>query len=137
MSKQYKLGGMRIQRTENFRELLQRTASSPFRALAGRTSDDVAKEELYTFWALHNVSFDVKQGDVLGIIGRNGAGKSTMLKILSRITSPTSGSVDHSRETGQPARSWDRVSSRAYRPREYFFERGDPGDAQGGNHPAL
>ena len=93
VSKQYKLGGKRIQRTENFRELLQRAASAPFRALAGRTSDGVAKEDLYTFWALHHVSFDVKQGDVLGIIGRNGAGKSTMLKILSRITSPTSGTV--------------------------------------------
>ena len=93
VSKQYKLGGKRIQRTENFRELLQRTASAPFRALTGRTSDGVAKENLHTFWALHHVSFDVKQGDVLGIIGRNGAGKSTMLKILSRITSPTSGTV--------------------------------------------
>jgi lipopolysaccharide transport system ATP-binding protein len=93
LSKQYKLGGKRIQRTENFRELLQRGASAPFRALTGRSGDGVAKEELYTFWALHHVSFDVQQGDVLGIIGRNGAGKSTMLKILSRITSPTSGTV--------------------------------------------
>jgi energy-coupling factor transporter ATP-binding protein EcfA2 len=43
------------------------------------------------FWALQNVSFEVKQGEVLGIIGRNGAGKSTRLKILSRITAPTHG----------------------------------------------
>jgi lipopolysaccharide transport system ATP-binding protein len=39
------------------------------------------------------VSFEVKQGEVLGIIGRNGAGKSTILKILSRITAPTQGEV--------------------------------------------
>ena len=42
-------------------------------------------------WALRDVSFEVNRGEVLGIIGRNGAGKSTILKILSRITAPTSG----------------------------------------------
>ena len=93
VSKQYKLGGRRIRRTENFRELLERGVSAPFRALTGRANHNVAKEDLYTFWALRKLSFDVNQGDVIGIIGRNGAGKSTMLKILSRITSPTEGAV--------------------------------------------
>ncbi len=44
-------------------------------------------------WALENVSFDVMPGECVGIIGRNGAGKSTMLKILSRITPPTKGRI--------------------------------------------
>jgi len=44
-------------------------------------------------WALKDVNFSVDQGEVLGIIGRNGAGKSTVLKILSRVTAPTSGRV--------------------------------------------
>jgi lipopolysaccharide transport system ATP-binding protein len=44
-----------------------------------------------TIWALNNVSFEIDQGDVVGIIGRNGAGKTTVLKILSRITEPTEG----------------------------------------------
>jgi len=39
------------------------------------------------------VSFDVKQGETLGLIGRNGAGKSTMLKIISGILKPTEGTV--------------------------------------------
>lgn len=45
------------------------------------------------FWALRNVSFSVKKGEVVGIIGRNGAGKSTILKIISGILKPTSGEV--------------------------------------------
>ena len=46
------------------------------------------------FYALQHVSFDVYKGDVLGIIGRNGAGKSTILKIISGIMKPTAGSVE-------------------------------------------
>ncbi len=45
------------------------------------------------FWALENVSFSVRPGEVLGIIGRNGAGKSTVLKVISGILKPTEGSV--------------------------------------------
>ena len=47
-----------------------------------------------TFMALNGIDLQVKQGEALGIIGGNGAGKSTMLKILSRITAPTEGTVD-------------------------------------------
>jgi len=42
-------------------------------------------------WALRNVSFNLDQGEVLGIVGHNGAGKSVLLKLLSRITRPTEG----------------------------------------------
>jgi len=45
------------------------------------------------FWAVHDVSFEVKRGEALGIIGHNGAGKSTILKLLSNITTPTSGEI--------------------------------------------
>ena len=44
------------------------------------------------YHALKNISFTVKKGEVLGIIGQNGSGKSTLLKILSSVVSPTSGS---------------------------------------------
>ena len=46
------------------------------------------------FWALNGINLEIKKGEAVGIIGGNGAGKSTMLKILSRITAPTEGSVD-------------------------------------------
>jgi lipopolysaccharide transport system ATP-binding protein len=45
------------------------------------------------FWALSDVSFNVKRGEALGIIGHNGAGKSTILKLLSGITTPTTGQI--------------------------------------------
>jgi len=45
------------------------------------------------FTALEHVSFQVKQGETLGLIGRNGAGKSTMLKVISGILKPTEGTV--------------------------------------------
>ena len=45
------------------------------------------------FFALKNVSFDIEQGDVFGIVGLNGSGKSTILKIISGILKPSEGTV--------------------------------------------
>jgi lipopolysaccharide transport system ATP-binding protein len=50
-----------------------------------------AKNE--TFMALENINLEIKRGEAIGLIGGNGAGKSTTLKLLSRVTAPTEGSI--------------------------------------------
>ena len=45
------------------------------------------------FWALQDVNFSIEKGEVLGLVGANGAGKSTMLKVISGILKPTKGAV--------------------------------------------
>lgn len=79
VSKRYLIGGVR---NNSLRDAIAGLVSNPFRE---------RKEEL---WALRDVSFEVKQGERIGLVGRNGAGKSTILKILSRITRPTTGSAE-------------------------------------------
>ena len=86
LSKEYRIGAHH-QKYDTFREMLIRQLKKPF----------VKSERAHSFetiLALKDVSFEVKKGEILGIIGRNGAGKSTILKILSRITEPTKGRIE-------------------------------------------
>ncbi len=48
---------------------------------------------LRDFWALHGVNLEVHRGEVLGLIGSNGAGKRTLLKLVARVLKPTEGRV--------------------------------------------
>ncbi len=95
LGKRYHIG--RLQRFErSFRQYLSDALTSPFlraaRLLRGHAHGAADLEE--SFWALKDISFEVTDGQVVGIIGRNGTGKSTLLKILSRITTPTEGRAE-------------------------------------------
>lgn len=60
------------------------------RRLTASTDASAPDEE---FWALQDISLQVRQGECLALVGRNGSGKSTLLKILSRIIPPSQGRV--------------------------------------------
>jgi lipopolysaccharide transport system ATP-binding protein len=82
LGKRYRIGER--ERYLAMRDLLARAFTAPFRRNGNRRPVDY-------LWALRDVSFGVQRGEVVGLVGRNGAGKTTVLKILSRITKPTAG----------------------------------------------
>jgi len=75
---------LRQQRSRSFQETLIRLA--PWRRAQKHTLED--------FWALRHVSFEIAPGETVGLIGPNGVGKSTVLKLVSRILEPTSGCIE-------------------------------------------
>lgn len=83
VSKRYRLGAGHA----SLREAL---TSLPRKLLGQRAAPD---DESQYHWALRDVSFAVERGEALSIVGRNGAGKTTMLKLMSKITRPTFGRV--------------------------------------------
>ena len=91
VSKQYRLGMIGG-------GTLHGDLTSWFARIRGKEDPNVkiGKEHLahnQKFWALKDVTFGVSQGDAVALLGRNGAGKSTMLKLISRITAPTEGEI--------------------------------------------
>ena len=84
LAKRYRLGE-RAALHGSLRETIARGAAKTLRR-AGRR-----RPHRDWIWAVDHITFDVEPGEVLGIIGSNGAGKTTVLKLLSEITQPTEG----------------------------------------------
>lgn len=94
LSKKYILRHQAPQRYTALRDVIAEKAKGLVSTFSQASNSGPTKNETTEeFWALHKANLEIKQGDRVGIIGRNGAGKSTFLKILSRITEPTSGRV--------------------------------------------
>jgi len=90
LSKRY-LIGRQMEKGDGLRHALERLVRAPLGLFNGRNRENRGKT--VEFWALKDLNLEIKQGEMLGIIGRNGAGKSTFLKLLSRITEPTTGRI--------------------------------------------
>ena len=71
-----------------YRKRDSRSTADIFKRLTGK------QKRNNEFWALKNVSFSLEKGDMLGVIGRNGAGKSTMMKAISGTLCPASGTIE-------------------------------------------
>jgi ABC-2 type transport system ATP-binding protein len=64
------------------------------RSIKDLFADSSRRQRPGEFWALRNVSFDVRPGESIGVVGRNGQGKSTLLKLVAGVLLPDEGRVD-------------------------------------------
>ena len=91
VSKRYRIGTERHS-DATLRDAIAERAKASLHAIM-RVDGRTARQKSRTIWALDDVTFEINQGDVLGSVGRTGAGKTTRLKLISRITAPTSGRI--------------------------------------------
>jgi lipopolysaccharide transport system ATP-binding protein len=105
LAKRYVIGV--AQQGDGLRHAMENALRSPMSLFRWKRRNGTDGSE---FWALRDINLSIRAGEVVGIIGRNGAGKSTFLKIISRITEPTRG----------------RISPRTHRTRKHIPQRRDP-----------
>jgi len=94
LGKRYTLG---LHSSGNLREAVAGAARRPLQTIGRRRRRADSHDHL---WALRDVSIEIADGEVVGLIGHNGAGKSTFLKLISRITEPSAGWAEVTGRTG-------------------------------------
>ncbi|MFT6869722.1 MAG: lipopolysaccharide transport system ATP-binding protein [Paraglaciecola sp.] len=102
LSKIYRLGqiGTGTLRDDYKRWIYKiRGKEDPFLKI-GEANDRNKKGNSDYIYALKDINLEVMPGEILGIIGKNGAGKSSLLKILSKVTGPTTGSISYNGRIG-------------------------------------
>jgi lipopolysaccharide transport system ATP-binding protein len=90
------------QNGDGLRHVMERFLKSPLQSLGRRKCEEI-------FWALKDISFEVGQGEVLGLTGRSGAGKSTLLKNFVADRAPDRRAYHSSKASWEPVGSGDRV----------------------------
>jgi lipopolysaccharide transport system ATP-binding protein len=84
------MGNIAVEKVSKKFRVPHEKKSTIFQNLIGLVTRNMAYEE---FWALSDVSFEVKKGETFGILGKNGSGKSTLLKVLAQVLYPDGGTV--------------------------------------------
>jgi lipopolysaccharide transport system ATP-binding protein len=72
------------------RDRLKQFVIPPLQRMVGRQPSSYCRE----FWALKDISFNIRKGEAFGVVGRNGSGKSTLLQLITGTLAPTVGTVE-------------------------------------------
>ena len=99
LGKMYHIGAVQERHTTLIGTMAD-TANTAWRRIVSPRAARAGTKNVEELWALRDISFELRRGEVLGIIGQNGSGKSTLLQILSRITAPTEGRIEINGQIG-------------------------------------
>jgi lipopolysaccharide transport system ATP-binding protein len=96
LGKRYAVGERHRAGHATMHHAIEQAIRAPLRWLSGSARNGGAgpgpgRVPCHDVWVLRGVSFEVRRGEILGLLGHNGAGKSVLLKILARVTAPTEG----------------------------------------------
>jgi len=78
----------------NYKKQSRASIFKSYENIFHKKKNNTLSQQTGKYWALKDISFEARQGDIIGVVGTNGSGKSTMIKLISRIYLPDSGKVE-------------------------------------------